>query len=461
MVSTSRSTAFSILAMLATHLLAAPTNTTPISSLLKRWVPEQQDRSIDWTNLPTAPPEGTIHIDSNMTTRCVNNGQPCWPYLIDTTQVCSFVVDPAMKCTGQNGTGCNVPDTLANDEFQAMRNRSMAVGDTQSMGTCSYPSRKVEVRGKWATAPVWSALGGYRLAAQRLVVADTFQSQSVFYHGYNDFVGRAKDKAFGVFGFGEWSSLVAKPLNAFSSPLMNAFLIKGGPVPHFSIAMPRGDEEGAVVIGGWPANSGSTAYVDIGIAVPSVNLTETRTKVGKGKRAPSNSTDLPAAMLNRPYVLQVDEWGYKDVEVKGSNQDQTPNAGRGRFIVDSLSPVIRTDTDHAAKVAALFEPVAVQSGGKGDLNYYVNCDAKVKSGTSISLELVGGPKSTPSKWFPIASVDLIVKMPGGKCISAFQPALEDNVMRLGWPFLKNTVVGFSFMGEGTIISVWARVAPEL
>ena len=119
------------------------------------------------------------------------------------------------------------------------------------------------------------------------------------------------------------------------------------------------------------------------------------------------------------YAMPVDKFKLSD--------GKEDTSGAGDYIIDSLSPVIRTAPEFASLVAATFTPPANQTDiAKGDKHWYVACNATHPGGVGL---MVG------SETFPTSNIDMVVKFPSGKCVSAFQPPYENDAYRLGWPFL--------------------------
>ena len=404
----------------------------------KRWISTDANSTVDWNKVPIT--NSIIGIDSNMTYKCPTD-QACWKFLVDTTQVCSFIANRNMSCViGQKQTECQMTYGPAGDSCRSQ------LEVTSSEGTCFYPQRKTEVSGRWAK---WNGAGGF---VTQLVMADKFETASLFYRGFDDFAGREPNQATGVLGFGEYSDNIQPITDNMSAPMTwLSYYLQADP-PFFSIAMPRGSEVGEVAIGGWSGNMMSMMDPKSNLLiVESASVRATTYKYGASK------TNLPYTVYNKPYAVNTTDFdSNKPFDGVLAIATTALGIGQGLYIIASLSPVIRTTSKVADHVAKNFEKPALQNGGKGDFTYYVDCDAKWDPKLKMGLRIGHGLGKSDFQAFDIAAEDMVVKMPNGKCVSAYQPQIPGDFQRLGWPFLKSNIVGFALMGSKTQIYIHGR-----
>ncbi len=125
----------------------------------------------------------------------------------------------------------------------------------------------------------------------------------------------------------------------------------------------------------------------------------------------------------------------------------------GHYLIDSLSNVIRTSNATARSVAEMFRT----PGWVDPINgvWYVECGAQLTQNVGLSF-----PGQSHERAFLLAKEDMKIANSDGRCISAFQAAGSDNIFRLGWPFLKNTVIMFDLANVPTTLNITQRVLPE-
>ena len=402
----------------------------------KRWISTNVNNTVDWNKVPIT--NSIIGIDSNMTYKCPTD-QACWKFLVDTTQVCSFIASRNMSCViDEKQTGCQITYGAAGDSFRSQ------LEVTNSESTCFYPQRKTEVSGRWAK---WNGVG-----VTQLMMADKFETASLFYRGFDDFAGREPNQATGVLGFGEYSDNIQQITDDVSAPMTwLSFYLQAG-TPFFSIAMPRGSEVGEVAIGGCSYNMVSMMDPKSNLLiVEPASMRTTTNKYG------ANATNLPYTVYNKPYAVNITDFdSNKPFNGVLAINTTALGIGQGLYVIDSLSPVIRTTPKVADHVAKNFEKPALQNGGKGDFTYYVDCDAKWDPKLKMGLRIGHGLGQTDYQAFNIAAEDMVVKMPNGKCVSAYQPQIPGDFYRLGWPFLKSNIVGFALMGNTTQIYIQGK-----
>jgi hypothetical protein len=415
------------------------------------------DWPFDWESIPVEPASSTIAIDSNLATLCDHSsGLPCWNFLIDTTQVCSFVTDPAMNCTGNTEAKarCHPSPDLAKHPDFIFLTKTTIEGSPQ--GTCFYPQRKTEVGGLYSYSVSILGLGEDDLVVPKIMIANKYTSSSLFYKGWDDFAGDSKDKPVGVLGFGEYADIETFTRLTAVNPLLDA--IYGGSIPMFSVVTPRGNDMGKLVVGGVPNPKGENPYSTKGVLLRSLDLPGSKVPVYGG----NSSLNLPYAAMNKPYAVKVSRF---------FGSLFTDPDGIDRYVIDSMSPVIRTQRYLADYIATAFDPPATKK--EGDPNWYVDCSAKVKKGTNLTISFNDGASETAGDQmtevdFPSWSGDLIVPLPGDimgekkaqnkVCVSAVQEMLKGDVARLGRPFLRNVMVAVEFRGNDTMIRLHPRDA---
>ena len=198
--------------------------------------------------------------------------------------------------------------------------------------------------------------------------------------------------------------------------------------------MPRGNEKGILVIGGWAS----------AVTVPVMkwdlwNVTTIDHPPSEGK-------------LNAGYYIPVtglDVWVQGDKTLPFTNKDTS----MGNYLIDSLSNVIRTSNTTAKDVAEMFKPRGWADPITGA--WYVECNANITQ--NVGLRFQG---QTHTRAFLLAKEDMKIVNSDGRCISAFQVPGADNELRLGWPFLKNVVITFDIGNKPTTLNITQRVLPE-
>ncbi len=102
-----------------------------------------------------------------------------------------------------------------------------------------------------------SNFGGFKNIPYSILAAQQLNFSQNFDPVYHNFGRRTLDPV-GILGFGQvrtgslggWEGYKSTTAG-HTSPLMEAISSLGGPIPRWTLAMPRGTEKGVVVIGGW------------------------------------------------------------------------------------------------------------------------------------------------------------------------------------------------------------------
>ena len=404
-------------------------------------VPKNHSVEGDLSWAPVEPTEGTIVIDSKMQSQVTGTGDSSWPFLIDTTTPVSWYIASNISCVDDaykpDRGYCHLKRTTAHpDVWSAQRTPWPGMGFADQYYGLNYSQRQAVLWGHFVDVIELSPFAGFVLPAQRLLAVDVFQSLPLLHQldrGFEDFARPQGTECYGAFSFTQGprnrGDLVGPLING-TGPFLSA-LQDPGILPILSIAMPRGTDLGVVVVGGIPKNASYTATT--------------------GHYAvTSNQYLAPVSHQFLNVVTQTPFYGYampvEKFKLSDGKEDKQPT---GNYIIDSLSPVIRTHPEFASKIAQTFEPQASIKDGGANL-WLVNCSATHPGGIGPMVGEVS---------FPISKIDMVVKLPSGQCVSAFQPAFEDDAYRLGWPFLMNTVITILLDRYPVWINVTQRVPP--
>jgi hypothetical protein len=366
-------------------------------------------RQIDWdlSKIPVEPAKGTCHLSPNMTLLNPGNGVACKPYKIDTISVRSWDPMASTTCIRRSAAG----DTTTSDQCFHPIGFGRAVSSNVSSPTLSYGSdRAFRVDGTLCNLTTMN-FGFDGLEFTHVTTAASKVDFSSTYEAAFDYLQS------GILGFGQYKSQWSehrKDPDARNSYLIESLSYAGGPLPLWTLSVPRNDKErGVVVIGGFVNNSNT----------PSNKI---------------NILEVPTV----PNAYATDEHGMAySINVSGivsGNQEplNAPENSSNIYIIDTLSNVIRTDPKFAASIAGTFNPPATK--GSANEPYYVDCSAKVTR--NYGVQVWNGTKTAS---LLLDGSSMIVRLSENKCISAFQPPAADGVYRLGWPFLMNNIITFN------------------
>ena len=404
-----------------------------------RDIPIDPAREVSWdaANVPVEPPLGTCLIDSNMIIKAASGVNICQPFQIDTTSTFSWVATQNTTCvdTDRNrstSTGCisSVPPwpTLAKKVSGTPQNHSSGLN-----GALTVSGRPVSTN--------ISNFGGFNDTSYTVVAAQELSFPSDSDPVFRTF-GKASLGPMGMLGFGQVRSALVGAWDGYtkssavhSSPLMEAISSPGGPIPLWTLAMPRKDEKGVIVIGGY-ANTTTIQLMEWDLWI--VSTVEYGTCEG------------PTA---NGYCLRV--LGLDTLSIGNKTTPITPsdNASTSDYLLDSLSNVIRTSNTTAKAVADSFDPAGWADPASGA--WFVECTAIPSQTFGVRLQ-----GQTHQRAFLISKQDMVVDLGDNKCISAFQPPDSDGKFRLGWPFLKNVVVEFYLADSPTSLDVRQKELPE-
>ena len=232
------------------------------NNAMMRDIPLDPLRRIGWdlNSIPTELPKGTCGINSNMTIILNGDSTPhCQPYLLDLTSIFSWRVTPNTICH----------DTDTNTTLKAADCVSRPPAAVSSSGV----SQATEVTYGWDRS---MRVGGtqYREPVQNFggfedVKYSIFAAQYISFPRNSDPVfrsfGRGDNGAVGILGFGQirsssipsWDQFFApaSDWNLHTSPLVESISSPGGPIPIWSLAMPRQGWPGMMGIGGYISSS--------------------------------------------------------------------------------------------------------------------------------------------------------------------------------------------------------------
>lgn len=402
-----------------------------------RDMPTDTTRKISWdpVNVPVEPPKGTCALTSNMTIKADPGANICVPYLLDTTSIFSWTASKNMACfdTDRNGSDINGAECVG-PTMLGLLDAPPGTAQTHSSGM----SRALTVSGTAISTNITN-FGGFRdvpytvIAAQKLTFPRN--SDPVFH----DF-GRTPVSPIGILRFGQLKKGSVGDYAAYlsnysvrSSPLMEAISSPGGPIPMWTLAMPSGDDKGVVVIGGWASAA----------TVPVMNWDLTYVPTVEVSGPADNGYYIP--------VLGLDTLTPKYGLANKTTPITPKDTEAGTYLIDSLSNVIRTSNAVAQMVAASFTSPGWADPHSGA--WYVDCTATPPV-QNYGIRLQG---RVNTRAFLISKWNMKVALTHGNCVSAFQPPDADGKYKLGWPFLKNTVITFNLRDVPTSLNITQRV----
>ena len=203
----------------------------------------------------------------------------------------------------------------------------------------------------------------------------------------------------------------------------------------WTLVMPRKDEKGVIVIGGY-ASPATVQYM--GWTLWNISTVD-------GAPCEGSAADR--------YCIEI--LGLDTLATGSKTTPMTPSdpASTATYLIDSLSNVIRTYNTAAKAVAESFVPPGWADPASGA--WFVDCKATLSQTFGVRLEAQAKQRA-----ILISKQDIVIGLGNGKCISAFQPPDSDGKFRLGWPFLKNTVIVSHLANAPTTFTVVQKVLPE-
>ena len=435
-----------LLLVLITHLTITVYATAVSPDEQRIRVPKNYSVTGDLVWAPVEPTEGTIVIDNKMQTQGTGTGDSSWPFLIDTTAPVSWYIASNISCVDDaykpDRGYCHLKRTTAHpDVWSAQRAPWSGMGFADHYYGLNYSQRQAVLWGHFVDVIELSSFAGFVLPAQRLFAVDVFQSLPLLHQldrGFEDFLRPQGNESYGAFSFTQGpesrGDLVGPLING-TGPFLSV-LQDTGILPILSIAMPRGTDPGVVVVGGIPKHASFTATTRHYAVTSNQYLAPVSHQYSE-----TQYTDFVTQTPFYGYAIPVEKFKLSD-----GSDDRQPT---GKYIIDSLSPVLHTHPDFASRIAQAFQPQASVKDGEPNL-WLVDCSATHPGGVGPMV----GEES-----FPISKLDMVVKLPSGKCVSAFQPAFEGDAYRLGWPFLTNSVVTIVLDRYPVWINVTQRVPP--
>ena len=170
-----------------------------------------------------------------------------------------------------------------------------------------------------------------------------------------------------------------------------------------------------------------------------------------------STIDSTSIIVNVPIDNSTGEPG---VEIDGfclslTNTTCATLAGAGRYIIDTFSPIIRLPSEAMPDKVDIPPSFTNQSitydSATNESMQLLPCDMYFLESVSVVINATS---------FTFAKEDTVVEVAEGVCVSALQPLRDGKEARLGWPFLRNVVLGVDLRGGEGMFEVRQRVLPS-
>ena len=362
--------------------------------------------------LQTEPQGATYDLSDQMVV--LRSDTPGHGELLDTTQDLTWKMTNDAGCWTQDAHGNRQSD---HNHCNPDRGRLPArpSGSTVNLKALAlnvfYFMSSVDIEGNLVDANINH--DNFNSDVQDLFLASAFTSTRI--GGFDAFM--AGNQATWVLGLGASTNYgnfqTGAEISRSRGFIRTAKGLNGEAIDYFEISLPKIGEVGSFILNGKSKDAGVTA-----------------------RDVPASSTFcLLNTTVGGAYTVDV-----QNVCFQGSQCADVESSGP--YILDSTAHVIRTDDAFAQSVAQSFVPQAKLEYKADtvfeDMLWKVECGARFNPDyLSVTLDVI---------WrvaFRIPANQMIITMPGGYCISAVQPVRKGDQYRLGRPFFRNTVLGFS------------------
>ena len=324
-----------------------------------RDIPLDPTRDCNWepTDIPVEPLRGTCGLNDTMTTLQSDLNDPtgksihCQSFQIDMGSIFSWRFDDSTICYDTD-----TQSTIQKADCGPGGSQQMNVTGLQPAVPHSYGRNLGFLVQGLQYEENLNNFGGFGDVGYNLALAQNISFPRNSDPVFRDFTyGTGNTRANGMLGFGQlrnssmpsWNELHSPGVNwTFrTSPLVESMSSWGGPLPIWSVAMPRDGDTGKIVIGGYVSNATArpmTSNADMNIPWNLSNVT-----------CVENQTTTIADM---GYYVPVVGWEFWKMQ---GNLTTPGTTGKGIYLIDSLSDVIMTDIGDSLDDGYILQPASI------------------------------------------------------------------------------------------------------